>query len=145
MEGGMLPGVVHEVKVPILTLDQCRKMKYKANRITGYMLCAGKGSQDSCQGDSGGPLLVQEGDKVEIAGKLIFFYLFINAKCNLLKKHYRPSYGNKQFIARLQAIKIKSAHFRVHLTEAEWFNGQLSILESNELTHHCPSYGSRII
>ncbi|XP_057317818.1 transmembrane protease serine 9-like [Microplitis mediator] len=68
MEGGMLPGVVHEVKVPILTLDQCRKMKYKAHRITGYMLCAGKGSQDSCQGDSGGPLLVQEGDKVEIAG-----------------------------------------------------------------------------
>lgn len=70
----MLPGVVHEVKVPILTLDQCRKMKYKANRITGNMICAGKGSQDSCQGDSGGPLLVQESDKVEIAGKFRHFY-----------------------------------------------------------------------
>lgn len=68
MEGGMLPGVVHEVKVPILSLEQCRKMKYKASRITTNMICAGKGSQDSCQGDSGGPLLVQDGDKVEIAG-----------------------------------------------------------------------------
>ncbi|KAK0091685.1 hypothetical protein PV326_002856, partial [Microctonus aethiopoides] len=68
MEGGMLPSVVHEVKVPILSLEQCRKMKYKASRITTNMICAGKGSQDSCQGDSGGPLLVQDGDKVEIAG-----------------------------------------------------------------------------
>ncbi|KAK0161450.1 hypothetical protein PV327_009919 [Microctonus hyperodae] len=68
MEGGMLPGVVHEVKVPILSLEQCRRMKYKASRITTNMICAGKGSQDSCQGDSGGPLLVQDGDKVEIAG-----------------------------------------------------------------------------
>ncbi|XP_034936651.1 transmembrane protease serine 9-like [Chelonus insularis] len=68
MEGGMLPGVIHEVKVPIFSLEQCRKMKYKANRITPNMICAGKGSQDSCQGDSGGPLLVQEGDKIEIAG-----------------------------------------------------------------------------
>ncbi|XP_044019325.1 transmembrane protease serine 9-like [Aphidius gifuensis] len=68
IEGGMLPGPVHEVKVPILTLDQCRRMKYKANRISENMICAGKGSMDSCQGDSGGPLLVQEGAKTEIAG-----------------------------------------------------------------------------
>lgn len=33
------------------------------------MICAGRGSQDSCQGDSGGPLLVEEADKLEIAGK----------------------------------------------------------------------------
>lgn len=68
VEGGMLPGPVHEVKVPILTLDQCRKMKYKANRISDNMICAGRGSMDSCQGDSGGPLLIQEGPKTEIAG-----------------------------------------------------------------------------
>ncbi|KAJ8971991.1 hypothetical protein NQ314_000437, partial [Rhamnusium bicolor] len=57
-EGGMLPHIVQEVDVPILTLAQCRAMKYRASRITTYMLCAGKGSQDSCQGDSGGPLLL---------------------------------------------------------------------------------------
>lgn len=68
-EGGMLPNIVHEVDVPILTLDQCRAMKYRASRITTYMLCAGKGSQDSCQGDSGGPLLIHSGDKYEIIGK----------------------------------------------------------------------------
>ncbi|KAJ8682240.1 hypothetical protein QAD02_018032 [Eretmocerus hayati] len=67
-EGGMLSGVLQEVSVPILSLDQCRKMKYRANRISDYMMCAGNGSQDSCQGDSGGPLLVEEGGKLEIAG-----------------------------------------------------------------------------
>ncbi|RZC33800.1 Trypsin and/or DUF1986 domain containing protein [Asbolus verrucosus] len=67
-EGGMLPNVVQEVQVPILTLSQCRAMKYRASRITSYMLCAGRGAMDSCQGDSGGPLLVSNGDKYEIVG-----------------------------------------------------------------------------
>lgn len=67
-EGGMLPGEVHEVQVPIYSLTQCRNMKYRASRITENMICAGRGSQDSCQGDSGGPLLVQEGDKLELKG-----------------------------------------------------------------------------
>lgn len=69
MEGGMLPGVVQEVQVPILTLTQCRSMKYRASRITTYMLCAGRGAMDSCQGDSGGPLIVPVGYKYEIVGK----------------------------------------------------------------------------
>ncbi|GLV32013.1 uncharacterized protein CBL_07772 [Carabus blaptoides fortunei] len=67
-EGGMLPGIVQEVAVPIWSLTQCRAMKYRASRITNYMLCAGRGKQDSCQGDSGGPLLVHNGDKYEIVG-----------------------------------------------------------------------------
>lgn len=76
-EGGMLPGKVHEVQVPIYSLTQCRKMKYRANRITDNMICAGRGSQDSCQGDSGGPLLVQGTDKLEIAGETFIFH-YIN-------------------------------------------------------------------
>lgn len=67
-EGGMLPSVVQEVQVPILSLSQCRAMKYRASRITSYMLCAGRGSQDSCQGDSGGPLLINKGEKFEVVG-----------------------------------------------------------------------------
>lgn len=67
-EGGMLPNIVQEVQVPILSLSQCRAMKYRASRITSYMLCAGRGSQDSCQGDSGGPLLINKEGKFEVVG-----------------------------------------------------------------------------
>lgn len=67
-EGGTLPNIVQEVDVPILSLSQCRAMKYRASRITSYMLCAGKGAMDSCQGDSGGPLLVHNEDKYEVVG-----------------------------------------------------------------------------
>lgn len=45
----MLPGVLQEVQVPILSLSECRTMKYKASRITPNMMCAGKGYEDSCQ------------------------------------------------------------------------------------------------
>lgn len=68
-EGGNLPNIVQEVEVPILTPNQCKAMKYRASRITSYMLCAGRGAMDSCQGDSGGPLLVHNGDKYEIVGR----------------------------------------------------------------------------
>lgn len=67
-EGGQLPAIVQEVRVPILSLSQCRNMKYRATRITTNMLCAGRASTDSCQGDSGGPLLIQKGDKFQIIG-----------------------------------------------------------------------------
>ncbi|XP_041989116.1 trypsin-1-like [Aricia agestis] len=67
-EGGQLPAVVQEVRVPILSLTQCRGMKYRASRITNNMLCAGRASTDSCQGDSGGPLLIQQGDRYQIVG-----------------------------------------------------------------------------
>ncbi|XP_064072607.1 trypsin-1-like isoform X2 [Vanessa tameamea] len=67
-EGGQLPAIVQEVRVPILSLTQCRGMKYRASRITNNMLCAGRASTDSCQGDSGGPLLLQKGDRFQIVG-----------------------------------------------------------------------------
>lgn len=37
-EGGQLPAVVQEVRVPILSLTQCRGMKYRASRITNNMV-----------------------------------------------------------------------------------------------------------
>ncbi|KAL4721682.1 hypothetical protein ACJJTC_011797, partial [Scirpophaga incertulas] len=37
-EGGQLPAVVQEVRVPILSLSQCRAMKYRASRITNNMV-----------------------------------------------------------------------------------------------------------
>lgn len=48
-EQGALPSVVQHVEVPILSLTQCRSMKYRSSRITPNMVCAGKGKQDSCQ------------------------------------------------------------------------------------------------
>jgi len=48
-EGGNLADIVQEVQVPILSLAQCRATKYRPQRITANMICAGKGVEDSCQ------------------------------------------------------------------------------------------------
>lgn len=48
-EGGNLADIVQEVQVPILSLAQCRASKYRPQRITANMICAGKGIEDSCQ------------------------------------------------------------------------------------------------
>lgn len=67
-EGGILPSIVNQVKVPIMSLAECRNQKYKSTRITTSMLCAGRPRMDSCQGDSGGPLLLSNGVKYFIVG-----------------------------------------------------------------------------
>lgn len=48
-EGGSLAAIAQQVNVPILSLAECRKLKYRPSRITNNMVCAGKGAQDSCQ------------------------------------------------------------------------------------------------
>lgn len=37
-EGGSLPGILQHVNVPVLTLEQCRGMKYRSSRITPNMV-----------------------------------------------------------------------------------------------------------
>nr|XP_026498672.1 serine proteinase stubble isoform X1 [Vanessa tameamea] len=73
-EGGVLPSVLQEVQVPIVSNERCKSMFLRAGRhefIPDIFLCAGheRGGHDSCQGDSGGPLQVKGKDhKYFLAG-----------------------------------------------------------------------------
>uniref|UniRef100_A0A1A9X3F3 Vitamin K-dependent protein C n=1 Tax=Glossina brevipalpis TaxID=37001 RepID=A0A1A9X3F3_9MUSC len=71
-EGGPVAEALQEVRVPILSLEECRNSSYGSSRITENMLCAGvpEGGKDSCQGDSGGPLHVamENTDTYHLAG-----------------------------------------------------------------------------
>ncbi|KAF5299446.1 hypothetical protein FQR65_LT01026 [Abscondita terminalis] len=67
--GGSVSNKLREVRVPILSHEDCRRTGY-GDRVTDKMLCAGfpQGSKDSCQGDSGGPLHVLNGSQHVIVG-----------------------------------------------------------------------------
>ncbi|XP_075587535.1 trypsin-1-like [Dermatophagoides farinae] len=58
-EGGIITNRLHEVQIPIISNEKCRKI-YGEKRIDARQLCAAyeMGGRDSCQGDSGGPMII---------------------------------------------------------------------------------------
>jgi len=66
-EDGPLPGILHEVSLPIINNNECEGMYQDAGyieHIPYIFICAGfkEGGKDSCEGDSGGPMVVQRED-----------------------------------------------------------------------------------
>ncbi len=71
--GARLADELHEADLPIVPLDECRRIM-GSNNITDNMICAGyrDGGVDSCLGDSGGPLLVLRDGRYEQIGIVSF-------------------------------------------------------------------------
>ncbi|OQV18579.1 Solute carrier organic anion transporter family member 4C1 [Hypsibius exemplaris] len=67
-EDPILPKVLNEVRLPVLSPDICR-LSY-GTRLTDDMLCAGfmEGGKDACQGDSGGPFVCQQDNRWVLHG-----------------------------------------------------------------------------
>ncbi|KAF7494464.1 Serine protease nudel [Sarcoptes scabiei] len=61
--GRIFPDTLQEVKLPIITTNECRKrtLLLPLYKITENMFCAGfeNGGKDACLGDSGGPMMCQ--------------------------------------------------------------------------------------
>ncbi|HFQ94643.1 MAG TPA: serine protease [Anaerolineae bacterium] len=62
------PDKLHEVNVPIVSLEQCRAAY--GRDVDSSVICAGleEGGADVCYGDSGGPLVVPDGRNWALAG-----------------------------------------------------------------------------
>ena len=56
------PNTLHQVELPIASLNACNSEEAYGGDIINKQLCAGypQGGQDSCVGDSGGPLMIKE-------------------------------------------------------------------------------------
>ena len=85
----MLPDILREVEVPIVSDAVCRAASNPAvtttdpttgqcvtvprsyrGKIQSHMMCAGEPGKDACQGDSGGPLINAQ---TEVATNGLFF------------------------------------------------------------------------
>ena len=60
--GGVSPDIMHKVKVPMVSHQECKENYTASNEYVGpNEFCAGKPGIDSCQGDSGGPVVWTDG------------------------------------------------------------------------------------
>ncbi|GIY46273.1 hypothetical protein CEXT_375941 [Caerostris extrusa] len=71
---GELPTFLHEVRLPIISNEDCEQMYYQSGykeQIRDVFICAGisHGGLDACEGDSGGPMVIKgEHDEWILAG-----------------------------------------------------------------------------
>lgn len=66
-DGSQFSEVKKHVRVPYVSIDQCRD-RYPLNRLIDNQICAGGNrGEDSCSGDSGGPLMYELEDNTYIA------------------------------------------------------------------------------
>jgi len=72
----LYPRWLHEVDVPIISLEVCNAPISYGNVLLTNQLCAGyaEGGKDSCIGDSGGPLVVNLNGEAQLAGIVSFGY-----------------------------------------------------------------------
>ncbi|GIY83873.1 serine proteinase stubble [Caerostris darwini] len=61
---GELPTFLHEVRLPIISNEDCEQMYYQSGykeQIRDVFICAGisHGGLDACEGDSGGPMVIK--------------------------------------------------------------------------------------
>lgn len=68
---GSLSAALREVRVKVLSNQECKATSYSNAEIKDQMVCAGvtAGGKDSCQGDSGGPLISSKSGDGVTAGQ----------------------------------------------------------------------------
>lgn len=62
------PTVLHQVHLPFVPMDQCKKAHSSFEKLGEGVFCAGETGKDTCQGDSGGPIFSHGNSGQKLAG-----------------------------------------------------------------------------